>query len=196
MKDNNSWTGYGKLYMNGKFITRVYNKRLFLKSLPVGNNEIRVILSSNMDHDVALNKELVSDQIYMRFPEYNFAEARAEAQNLFTQCEFSDNGKARTKALAAKGLKASESSEYLQCTYDSNKSIEPFTKEMTKGQKGHYDIVNATLEERIGLWKSYENKEININEARKKNLVMENSVDVKMKELMCTLTLSKDDSCK
>ena len=43
---------------------------------------------------------------------------------------------------------------------------------------------------------SYENKEININEARKKNLVMENSVDVKMKELMCTLTLSKDDSCK
>ena len=40
------------------------------------------------------------------------------------------------------------------------------------------------------------NKEININEAREKNLVMENSVDVKMKELMCTLTLSKDDSCK
>ena len=196
MKDNNSWTGYGKLYINGKFITRVYNERLFLKSLPVGNNEIKVILSSNMDHDVALNKELVSDQIYMRFPEYNFAEARAEAHSLFTRCEFSDNGKARTKALAAKGLKASESSEYLQCTYDSNKSIEPFTKEMTRAQKGHYDIVNTSLEERIGLWKSYENKEININEAREKNLVMENSVDVKMKELMCTLTLSKDDSCK
>ena len=43
MKDNNPWTGYGKLYMNGKFITRVYNKRLFLKSLPVGNNEIKVM---------------------------------------------------------------------------------------------------------------------------------------------------------
>ena len=67
---------------------------------------------------------------------------------------------------------------------------------MTRAQKGHYDIVNTSLEERIGLWKSYENKEININEAREKNLVMENSVDVKMKELMCTLTLSKDDSCK
>ena len=196
MKDNNSWTGYGKLYINGKFITRVYNERFFLKSLPVGNNEIKVILSSNMDHDVALNRELISDQIYMRFPEYNFAEARAEAHNLFTQCEFSDNGKARTKVLATKGLKASESSEYLQCRYDSNKSIESFTKEMTRVQKGHYDIVNASLKERIGLWKSYENKEININEAREKNLVMENSVDVKMKELMCTLTLSKDDSCK
>ncbi len=194
MKDNNSWTGYGKLYINGKFVTRIYNSPIFLKSVPEGNNEIRVILSSNMDHDLSKNKKLISDQIYFRFPEYNFAEARAEAHNLFAQCEFSEKGKVRTKKLAALGLTAFESSEYLQCRYDSNKSIEPFVNEMSKAQKGHYKIVNTSLEKRINLWKSFENKEISIEEARKKNGELEKNIDVEMKELMCTL--SKNDNCK
>ena len=30
-----------------------------------------------MDHDIALNGNLISDQIAYQFPEYNFAEARA-----------------------------------------------------------------------------------------------------------------------
>ena len=51
-------TGYGKLYINGKFITRVYNNIIFLKSIPIGQNEIKVIISSNMDHDIAMNKKL------------------------------------------------------------------------------------------------------------------------------------------
>lgn len=193
MKDNNTWTGYGKLYINGKFITRIYNSPIFLKSIPEGNNEIKVILSSNMDHDLSIKKKLISDQIYMRFPEYNFAEARAEAHGLFVQCEFSEEGKARTKKLAAIGLKAFESSEYLQCEYNSNKSIEPFIGEMTKAQKGHYDIVNSSLKKRIRLWKAYESKEININEAREKSLILVNDIDIKMKKLVCSLS---KDGCR
>ena len=194
MKDNNSWTGYGKLYINGKFITRIYDERLFLKSLPEGNNEIKVILSTNMDHDIALNKELISDQIYMRFPEYNFAEARAYAFDLFAKCEFSDEGKERTKKLALNGLKSTESSEYIRCTYDSNKSIEPFINEMTIMQKAHYDIVMLTMKERISLWESYENNEIDLDQTRQENLALENDIDVKMKKVMCSL--SKDVSCE
>ena len=194
MKDNNAWTGYGKLYINGKFITRIYNSPIFLKSIPEGNNEIRVILSSNMDHDLFKSEKLISDQIYLRFPEYNFAEARAEAHDLFVKCEFSDEGKERTKKLASMGLAASESSEYLKCRHKSNKSIEPFVSEMSKAQKGHYDIVNMSLEKRINLWKSYENNEISIVEARKRNIELVNNVDIKMKELMCSL--SKNANCK
>jgi hypothetical protein len=187
MKDNNARTGYGKLYINKNFITRVYNERLFLKSIPEGDNEIKVILSSNMDHDVAKNGELISDQIYMRFPEYNFSEARAHAHGLFTQCEFSNEGQIRTKKLASMGLKASESSEYLKCTYDSNKSIDSFTNEMSKIQRAHYEIVNTTLENRISLWKSYEMNEINLSDARKKDLELVNGIETKMEQMACAL---------
>jgi len=194
MKDNNAWTGYGKLYINRNFITRVYNERLFLKSIPEGDNEIKVILSSNMDYDIAKNGELISDQIYMRFPEYSFSEARAHAHNLFTQCEFSNKGKIRTKKLASKGLTASESSEYLQCRYDSNKSIDSFTNEMSKIQRAHYEIVNATLNNRISLWKEYENNEISLSDARKKNLELVNSVETKMEQIACTLNNKNNSS--
>jgi len=199
MKDNNTWTGYGKLYINRNFITRVYNERLFLKSIPEGDNEIKVILSSNMDHDVAKNGKLISDQIYMRFPEYNFSEARAHAHNLFTQCEFSNKGQIRTKKLASKGLTASESSEYLQCTYDSNISIDSFANEMSKIQRAHYDIVNATLKNRINLWKAYEKNEISLSNAREKNLELVSSVETKMEQVACTLnnkTNSSENGCK
>jgi len=199
MKDNNTLTGYGKLYINSNFITRVYNERLFLKSIPEGDNEIKVILSSNMDHDVAKNGKLISDQIYMRFPEYNFSEARAHAHNLFTQCEFSNKGQIRTKKLALKGLKASESSEYLQCTYDSNISIDSFINEMSKIQRAHYNIVNTTLKNRINLWKAYEKNEISLSNAREKNLELVSSIETKMEQVACTLnnkTNSSENGCK
>lgn len=184
MKDNNPWTGYGKLYINGKFVTRIYNKITFLKSIPIGQNEIKVILSSNMDHDVAINKKLIFDQIDIRFPDYNFAEARAYHYDLFIKCEFSDKGKARTKKLAAKGLSASESSEYLQCTLDSNDVIKPFVKDMSKVQKAHFNITMDTLAKRINLWKSFEKNQISLSEAREGNKLLDESSDEKMQAKM------------
>ena len=184
MKDNNAWTGYGKLYINGKFITRVYNNIIFLKSIPIGQNEIKVILSSNMDHDIAMNKKLISDQIDIRFPDYNFAEARAHSYDLFIMCEFSDEGKARTQKLASYGLNANESSEYLQCTRDSNDVIKPFVKEMSKAQKAQFKIVMEILEKRINLWKSFENNQISLSKARDKNQLLEEDIDKHMQETM------------
>ena len=61
LKNNNSWTGYGKLFINGIYTTRVYSEYLFLKEVPVGNNEIKVILISNMDVDIAHNSKIISD---------------------------------------------------------------------------------------------------------------------------------------
>ena len=179
MKNDNTWTGYGKLFINGKFITRIYNKYLFLKSIPIGENEIKVILSSNMDADLTYRNDIISDSIIMRFPEYNFAEARSKAYGLYIQCEFSDNGQKNKTKLANKGLAVSESSEFLQCRHDSQKNtLDSFKKEMSKIQLAHYEITLDAFQKRIKLWKSFENNEINISNARKKNTLIENNIDI------------------
>lgn len=183
MKNDNTWTGYGKLFINGKFITRIYNKYLFLKSIPIGENEIKVILSSNMDADLTYRNEIISDSIIIRFPEYNFAEARSKAYGLYIQCEFSDNGQKNKTKLANKGLAVSESSEFLQCRHDSQKNtLDSFKKEMSKIQLAHYEITLDAFQKRIKLWKSFENNEINISNARKKNILIENNIDIQMQE--------------
>ena len=64
-----------------------------------------------MDADLTYRNEIISDSIVMRFPEYNFAEARSKAYGLYIQCEFSDNGQQNKMKLANEGLKVSESSE-------------------------------------------------------------------------------------
>ena len=55
MKNNLPSEGYGKLFINGEYVSRIYSEYHFVKILPVGNNEIKVILSTNLDHDIAVD---------------------------------------------------------------------------------------------------------------------------------------------
>ena len=52
MKNNLPTEGYGKLFINGEYVSRIYSQYHFIKILPVGVNEIKVILSTNLDHDI------------------------------------------------------------------------------------------------------------------------------------------------
>ena len=70
-KNNNTWTGYGKLFLNGKYISRIYSPYYFIRNFPEGDNEIKVILSSNMDHDISQDNQLISDVITFTFPEFH-----------------------------------------------------------------------------------------------------------------------------
>jgi hypothetical protein len=136
-----------------------------------------------MDADLTYRNEIISDSIIIRFPKYNFAEARAKAYNLYIQCEFSDNGQQNKTKLANKGLKVSESSEFLQCRHDSQKNtLDSFKKEMSKIQLAHYEITLDAFQKRIKLWKSFENSEIDISDARKKNTLIENNIDIQMQD--------------
>ena len=76
MKNNLPTQGYGKLFINGEYVSRIYSKYHFVKILPVGVNEIKVILSSNLDHDIALKGQVISDSISYQFPEYTFSETQ------------------------------------------------------------------------------------------------------------------------
>ena len=60
MKNNLPSEGYGKLYINGEYVSRIYSEYHFVKILPVGVNEIKVILSTNQDHDVANKGEVIA----------------------------------------------------------------------------------------------------------------------------------------
>ena len=55
MKNNLPTEGYGKLFINGEYVSRIYSEYHFVKILPVGINEIKVILSTNLDHDISKN---------------------------------------------------------------------------------------------------------------------------------------------
>ena len=54
-------------------------------------------------------------------------------------------------------------------------------------------FTHSSLKKRIRLWKAYESKEININEAREKSLILVNDIDIKMKKLVCSLS---KDGCR
>ena len=43
-------------------------------------------------------------------------------------------------------------------------------------------ITPAIVQKRIKLWKSFENSEIDISDARKKNTLIENNIDVQMQD--------------
>jgi len=185
MRNNNSTRGYVKLFINGDFVTRIYHKRFFMKKMPIGNNEIKAILSSNMDHDLTYKNKLVEDTIYYQFPEYNFAEARAKSYDLFVKCEFSSEGQTRLKELNNQGMTLQESSHYLQCVHDSrSNTLDSFKKQMKKYQLAHYNITQDALLKRIDLWKSYEDNQISLNDARNKNKFIEDSIDVQMNKFI------------
>ena len=178
-KNNNSWMGYGKLFLNGKYTSRIYSEYYFIRNFPEGDNEIKVILSSNMDHDISQDNQLISDTITFTFPEYNFAEARAKEHARATLCEFSEEGLQKREQQQSKGLLANESSEYLQCRYDSRDStLSSFTSQMTRLQKIHHQTVLESLEKRIALWKRYENNKISLKAARTINKDLEDNVHI------------------
>ena len=176
-KNNNFRYGYGKLFMNGKYISRIYSPYTFIRQFPEGMNEIKVILSTNMDHDISYNNELVSDEIFYQFPEYNFAEARAKEHAMSTQCEFSEEGLADRAKLQQRGLSLRESSKYLQCRYDSrNLILSDFKSKMTKIQAVHHDAILESLLMRIELWKKYEMNNLSLEKARQLNTEYENNI--------------------
>jgi len=177
LKNNNTWTGYGKLFINGVYTTRIYSRYLFLKEMPIGENEFKVILSSNMDTDIAYEDKIISDSIIFQFPEYNFAEARSKAYGLSIQCEFSDVGKVNRDKLSKKGMKVSESSEYLQCRQDSQKLLKEFKKQMSKLQLIHYEVTMASRLASIEVWKNFERNRISLSQARKKIIEIDNNID-------------------
>ena len=182
-KNNNPKYGYGKLFINGKYVSRIYSPYIFIRQFPEGNNEIKVILSSNMDHDISHENRLISDEIFFQFPEYNFAEARAQEHARSTQCEFSEQGKLDRAKLQKIGLTISESSKYLQCRYDSRNSIlSNFKKQMTKLQRVHHDAILDSLSARIALWKKYENKELSLAKARELNTFYEDKIHQTVEE--------------
>ena len=182
-KNNNPKFGYGKLFINGKYVSRIYSPYVFIRQFPEGNNEIKVILSSNMDHDISHNNKLISDEIFFQFPEYNFAEARAKEHARSTQCEFSEQGKLDRAKLQKIGLTVSESSKYLQCRYDSRKSIlSSFKKQMTRLQRVHHDAILDSLLSRIALWNKFENKELSLAKARELNTLYEDKIHQTVEE--------------
>ena len=53
--------------------------------------------STNLDQDIAIKGEVISDSITYQFPEYTFSEARNKSYNQMIQCEFSDKGQVLLK---------------------------------------------------------------------------------------------------
>jgi hypothetical protein len=182
-KNNNTWTGYAKLFINGIYTSRIYGEYLFIKDMPVGNNEIKVILSSNMDTDIAYKGKPISDQVIIQFPEYTFSEARSKAYNLSIQCEFSDEGLRDRDKLQQDGMQISESSKYLLCRHDSQKNIlDEFMSEMSKFQLASHIVHLDILKKRVAVWQDFENSELSLSEARLKNKVIVDTLDSRLQK--------------
>ena len=151
------------MYKRQVYTSRIYGEYFFIKNIPVGNNEVKVILSSNMDVDIAYQDKLISDVILVQFPEYSFSEARSKAYGLSIQCEFGKDGLAETEKLQGKGMKISESSKYLLCRHDSQKNtLDAFQKEMSKYQLASHVVHLKILKKRIDIWKDFENSRISL----------------------------------
>ena len=183
MKNNLPTEGYGKLFINGEYVSRIYSQYHFIKILPVGINEIKVILSTNLDHDIAKNGQVISDTISYQFPEYTFSEARNKSYNQMIQCEFSESGQALLRALKAKGMLITESSSHLKCRHDArNDVLGPFANKMTRLQR-HYHIVTLdALKKRIKVWKAFEDNKISLENARRQNQKIEDEIDDLMQQ--------------
>ena len=80
-------------------------------------------MSTNLDHDIAKDGNVISDTVVYQFPEFSFSEARNKSYNQMIQCEFSDKGKVLLEKLAKAGMKITESSEHLQCRYDARNDL-------------------------------------------------------------------------
>ena len=183
MKNNLPTQGYGKLFINGEYVSRIYSKYHFVKILPVGVNEIKVILSSNLDHDIALKGQVISDSISYQFPEYTFSEARNKSYNQMIQCEFSESGQELLKKMKEQNMLITESSDHLQCRFDArNDVLDPFIDKMTRLQRHYHKVTLEALKKRILVWKTYEKGNISLRDARKQNQIIENEIDDLMQQ--------------
>ena len=192
MANNLASEGYGKLFINGEYVSRIYSQYHFLKILPVGINEIKVILSSNLDHDIAIDGKVISDTISYQFPEYTFSEARNKSYNQMIQCEFSDKGQALLNKLKSKNMLITESSDHLQCRYDArNDVLGPFTDKMTRLQRHYHKVTLDALQQRIAVWKLYESNKLSLKDARAQNQDIEDSIDVLMQQKLDQLESAK-----
>jgi len=192
MQNNLSTEGYGKLYINGDYVSRIYSEYYFIRILPVGFNDITVILSSNLDHDIAVNGKVISDNIIYQFPEYTFSEARNKSYNQMIQCEFSEKGQNLLKLQLDKNMLLTESSEHLKCRYDArNDILSPFTQNMTRLQRHYHKVTLDALDKRIKVWKQFENGMININKARIQNKKIEDEIDALMEKKLKQLQEAK-----
>ena len=192
MKNNIASEGYGKLFINGEYVSRIYSQYHFIKILPVGVNGIKVILSSNLDHDIAMDGQVISDTITYQFPEYTFSEARNKSYNQMIQCEFSESGQVLLKKLKAQNMLITESSDHLQCRYDArNDVLGPFTDKMTRLQRHYHKVTLEALEKRIKVWKLFESNAISLREARSKNQEIEDEIDILMQKKLEQLESAK-----
>ena len=183
MKNNLPTEGYGKLFINGEYVSRIYSEYHFVKILPVGINEIKVILSTNLDHDISNNGRVISDTITYQFPEYTFSEARNKSYNQMIQCEFSESGQALLRELKAKGMLITESSAHLKCRFDArNDVLGPFTNKMTRLQRHYHQVTLDALKKRIKVLKAFESKEISLRNARLQNQKIEDEIDDLMQQ--------------
>lgn len=190
-KNNNTWTGYLKLFINGNYTSRIYSEYFFIKDMPVGINEIKVILSSNMDVDIAHQGKLISDTILFQFPEYTFSEARSKAYSLSIQCEFSEEGRLDRDKLQKVGMQISESSKYLLCRHDSQKNtLDDFMSEMSKFQLASHLVHLDVLMDRVAVWQDFENSKISLSEARSKNRELEDGMEDRLTQKFTELRAS------
>ena len=178
MKNNLPTEGYGKLFINGEYVSRIYSEYHFVKILPVGINEIKVILSTNLDHDISTNGRVISDTITYQFPEYSFSEARNKSYNQMIQCEFSESGQALLRELKVKGMLITESSAHLKCRFDArNDVLGPFTNKMTRLQRHYHHVTLDALKKRIKVWEAFEANKISLRNARLQNQKIEDEID-------------------
>ena len=183
MENNLPTEGYGKLFINGEYVSRIYSEYHFVKILPVGINEIKVILSTNLDHDISTNGRVISDTITYQFPEYTFSEARNKSYNQMIQCEFSESGKSLLRELKAKGMLITESSVHLKCRFDArNDVLGPFTNKMTRLQRHYHQETLNALKKRIKEWKAFEAEKISLRYARIQNQIIEDEIDDLMQQ--------------
>ena len=183
MRNNLPTEGYGKLFINGEYVSRIYSEYHFVKILPVGINEIKVILSTNLDHDISTNGRVISDTITYQFPEYTFSEARNKSYNQMIQCEFSESGQALLRELKAKGMLITESSAHLKCRFDArNDILGPFTNKMTRLQRHYHQVTLNALKKRIKVWKAFEAEKISLRDARIQNQIIEDEIDDLMQQ--------------
>ena len=66
IKEDQKLSGFGKLYINDKYKTRIFGSVFHIPNLPSGSNEIRIELCSNSDlSPYIINGKSISDSIFL-----------------------------------------------------------------------------------------------------------------------------------
>jgi hypothetical protein len=60
-QENELNKGHAHLYINGEKVTRLYGNWYYLKELPVGKNEIRVIINTNQHEELIYQDNVIQD---------------------------------------------------------------------------------------------------------------------------------------